>query len=241
MLKSMVEHDHDQAAIIARLSQTKHSYLRDWVYGGIDGAVTTFAVVAGVTGAHLAPLVIMVLGVANLLGDGFSMAAANFVGTKTEAEEHKFYEKYEHQQIHEEPLGEKEEIRQLFIKKGFSGEVLEKIVERITKDPTLWVKTMLREEYGLATEVRSPWKAAVCTFLAFIICGFIPLLSFAIHLPSPFLLSIILTGAVFFVIGSLKSIWSTQSFWRSGLMTFMIGSIAASLAYFVGMFFNIVH
>lgn len=239
MLKNLTEHEHDKAAIIARLSQTKHSYLRDWVYGGIDGAVTTFAVVAGVTGAHLSPLVIMILGVANLLGDGFSMAAANFVGTKTEAEEHQFYEKHERQQIHEQPLGEKEEIRQLFINKGFSGDILEKIVDRITKDSTLWVKTMLREEYGLATEIRSPWKAAICTFLAFIICGFVPLLSFAIHLHFAFLLSAILTGMVFFTIGSLKSIWSTQSFWRSGLITFFIGATAASLAYLVGVVFNL--
>lgn len=241
MLRKLIEHNHDKAAIIERLSQTRHSYLRDWVYGGIDGAVTTFAVAAGVTGAHLAPFVIMVLGVANLLGDGFSMAAANFVGTKTEAEEHKFYEKYEHQQIHQEPLGEKEEIRQLFIKKGFSGDILEKIVDRITKDPTLWVKTMLREEYGLPTEIRSPWKAAACTLCSFIICGFVPLLSFTFHFRSPFLLSMIFTGIVFFIIGSLRSIWSTQGFLRSGLTTFLIGSVAASLAYFVGMFFNISH
>ena len=241
MLKNIIEHGHGKAEIIARLSEPKHSYLRDWVYGGIDGAVTTFAVVAGVTGAHLSPLVIMVLGVANLLGDGFSMAAANFIGTKTEAEEHKFYEKHELQQIKEAPHGEKEEIRQLFINKGFSGSILEEIVDRITKDPTLWVKTMLREEYGLATEVRSPWKAGICTFIAFIVCGFVPLLSFTIHLPSSFLCSAVLTGMVFFAIGSLKSIWSTQSFWRSGLTTFFIGAIAASLAYFVGMLFNISH
>lgn len=241
MLKNSVEHKHDKAAIISRLSQTKHSYLRDWVYGGIDGAVTTFAVAAGVTGAHLAPLVIIILGIANLLGDGFSMAAANFIGTRTEAEEHKFYENYEHLQIRQEPLGEKEEIRQLFIKKGFSGDILEKIVAHITKDPTLWVKTMLREEYGLPTEIRSPWKAAGCTFCSFIICGFVPLLSFAFHFRSPFLLSMIFTGIIFFIIGSLKSIWSTQGFIRSGLTTFLIGATAASLAYVVGMFFNISH
>lgn len=241
MLNNITKHSHNKEEIIARLSEPKHSYLRDWIYGGIDGAVTTFAVVAGVTGAHLSPLVIIILGLTNLIGDGFSMAAANYLGTKTEVEEHEFYEEFEHKQIHAEPHGEKEEIRQLFIKKGFKGDILEKIVTVITNDKALWVKTMLREEYGLATSVRSPWIAATCTFLAFIICGFVPLLSFSFHLSSPFLLSATLTGVVFFAIGSLKSIWSTQSFWRSGLATFFIGTIAASLAYFVGMLFNIGH
>jgi len=239
MLKNVTQHGHDKAEIIARLNQPPHSYLRDWIYGGIDGAVTTFAVVAGVEGAHLAPMVIIILGLANVVGDGFSMAAANFIGTKSEAEERQFYEKCELKQIIDEPLGEKEEIRQVFINKGFEGEILEKIVDRITEDPSLWVKTMLREEYGLANEIRSPWKAAFCTFLSFMVCGFIPLLSFTFHLTSPFLISAILTGIIFFVIGSLKSIWSTKSFWHSGLTTFGIGAIAATLAYLVGTFFNI--
>jgi VIT1/CCC1 family predicted Fe2+/Mn2+ transporter len=238
MIKHATKHGHDQAEIAKRLSQTKHSYLRDWVYGGIDGVVTTFAVVAGVKGAHLSPLVIIILGLANLFGDGFSMAAANFIGTKTEAEEHKFYEQSEHEQILNNPSGEKEEVCQLFMKKGFSGEILEKIVERITTDNKLWVKTMLREEYGLATAIRSPWKAGICTFLAFLICGAIPLIPFSSNLPRPFLTSAVATGIVFFIIGSLKSIWSTQSFWRSGFTTVLIGSIAASLAYLVGMFFQ---
>ena len=58
----------------------RHSYLKDFVYGAIDGAVTTFAVVSGVAGAGLSAGVIIVLGLANLVGDGFSMAASNFLG-----------------------------------------------------------------------------------------------------------------------------------------------------------------
>jgi len=65
---------------------TTHSYLRDFVYGAIDGTVTTFAIVSGVAGAGLSTGVILILGVANLVGDGFSMAASNYLGTKTEEE-----------------------------------------------------------------------------------------------------------------------------------------------------------
>src|SRR3954454_13682582 len=73
-----MEHDHSPEAISRRLAgNPRQNYLRDWVYGGIDGAVTTFAVVAGVVGAGLSARTVLILGAANLLADGFSMAASN--------------------------------------------------------------------------------------------------------------------------------------------------------------------
>jgi VIT family len=84
----LMEHEHSPEAIRARLAtEPRHTYLRDWVYGGIDGAVTTFAVVSGVIGAELAPGIVLILGVANLIADGFSMAASNYAGTRTERDE----------------------------------------------------------------------------------------------------------------------------------------------------------
>ena len=84
-----LEHGHRPSEIAKRLKDgPRVSYLRDWVYGGIDGTVTTFAVVAGVTGAALSTKALLILGVANLLADGFSMAAANFSGTRAEIEEY---------------------------------------------------------------------------------------------------------------------------------------------------------
>lgn len=107
-------HEHSPAAIRARLSAGPgHSYLRDWVYGGIDGAVTTFAVVSGVVGAQLAPGVILVLGAANLLGDGFSMAASNFLGTKAEREDFERLATIENRHVDIYPDGEREEVRQI--------------------------------------------------------------------------------------------------------------------------------
>src|SRR5260370_15215954 len=80
-----MEHEHTIEAIDERLSAgPHHNYLRDWIYGGIDGSVTTFAVVTGVIGAQLSPIVILIMGSANLLADGFSIAADNFPGTKTQ-------------------------------------------------------------------------------------------------------------------------------------------------------------
>jgi VIT1/CCC1 family predicted Fe2+/Mn2+ transporter len=93
---------------------------------------------------------------------------------------------------------------------------------------------MLTEEYGLPREARSPWSAALSTFSAFAVCGLVPLLPFLFGLTHAFVLSSVLTAAVFFVIGSIKSRWSTVNWWRSGLSTLFVGGIAAALAYLVG-------
>jgi vacuolar iron transporter family protein len=230
-----MEHEHSPEAIQARLSAgPRRSYLRDWVYGGIDGSVTTFAVVAGVVGAHLSPGVILIIGMANVVADGFSMAASNFLGTKAEHDEIKHLASIENRHIDNFPEGEREEVRQIFQAKGFEGEDLRRVTDLITSDRSRWVRTMLTEEYGLPQEVRSPWVAALCTFSAFVVCGLAALLPHILNLPNPLMLATLLTGFVFFAIGSLKSLWSTVSWWESGLVTLAVGSMAAGLAYLVG-------
>jgi VIT1/CCC1 family predicted Fe2+/Mn2+ transporter len=210
------------------------SYLRDWIYGGIDGAVTTFAVVSGVTGAELSAVIIVVLGIANLVADGFSMAASNFSGTRVEREELQQLDAIERRHIMEEPEGEREEIRQIYREKGFEGEELERVVAVITADPDRWVREMLTEEYGLPVKVRSPLLAAASTFSAFFVCGAVPIVSYVIHAPSPFAISGVATGLVFFIIGAVKSRWSPMNWWKSGLETLAIGGLAAFLAYAAG-------
>lgn len=233
-MKNM-EHEHSAEAIKKRLAHgPAHNYLRDWIYGGIDGAVTTFAVVSGVAGAQLSPWIILVLGFANLFADGFSMAASNFLGTKAEHDDWHRLEEIENRHIDLAPEGEREEIRQIFALKGFAGEDLQRIVQLVTANRKRWVRTMLTEEYGLPQEVRSPWIAAISTFTAFIVCGLIPLFPYLLKVPNALTMSIIMTGTVFMAIGSAKSKWSTVSWWHSGLTTLLIGAIAAALAYAVG-------
>jgi len=230
-----MEHEHTIEAIGDRLSAgPKHNYLRDWIYGGIDGSVTTFAVVTGVVGAQLSPIIIVIMGFANLLADGFSMAASNFLGTKAEHDDMQRLEAIEHRHIELAPEGEREEVRQIFARKGFAGADLDRVVELITSDKKRWVQTMLAEEYGLPQEARSPWLAAVSTFSAFLFCGLAPLLPFLLGVKSAIVFSTFLTGAVFFLIGSVKSRWSSATWWRSGLSTLLVGGIAAALAYVVG-------
>jgi len=232
---SNMEHEHSAEAIKNRLARgPQHNYLRDWIYGGIDGSVTTFAVVSGVAGAGLSPWIILVLGFANLFADGFSMAASNYLGTKAEHEDLQRLEAVENRHIDMEPEGEREEVRQIFQQKGFAGDDLRRIVQLITADRKRWVRTMLTEEYGLPHEVRSPWIAALSTFSSFFVCGLIPLLPYLFQLKHAFVLSLIVTAAIFFAIGSVKSRWSTASWLRSGLVTLFVGAIAAGLAYVAG-------
>lgn len=232
-----MEHEHSPEAIKKRLaSGPRHNYLRDWVYGGIDGAVTTFAIVSGVVGAQLSPVVVLILGLANLIADGFSMASSNYLATKSEHDDIERVRAIETRHIARFPEGEREEVRQIFKEKGFDGKDLDRVVELITADRDRWIDTMLTEEYGLPREVRSPWIAASSTFSAFLICGFAPLLSFVFSVPNAFWVSGALTGLVFLAIGSFKSKWSTASWWKSGLSTLAVGSVAAGLAYATGMF-----
>jgi VIT1/CCC1 family predicted Fe2+/Mn2+ transporter len=230
-----LEHGHNPRDIAKRLEQGPHvSYLRDWVYGGIDGTVTTFAVVAGVVGADLSTRALVILGAANLFADGFSMAAANFTGTKAEMEEYEKMRRMEERHVELAPEGEREEIRQIFEAKGFTGEALKSAVDVITSQRERWIDTMMTEEHGLPAIARSPGKAAIMTFLAFVIFGSIPLLPFIAGVPASVLASTVMTGVTFFAIGSLRSYWSPAPWWRAGLETFLIGATAAAVAYLVG-------
>ena len=230
-----LEHTHTAEAIAARLAKPPQpSYLRDWVLGGIDGAITTFAIVAGVAGAGLSHGVIIILGIANLVADGISMAAGNFSGVKAENDDYRRLRDMEQRHVEQTPDGEREEVRQIFQSKGFEGEDLDRAVAIITSDKQRWIDFMLAEEFG-APQVERPAKlSALVTFGAFVICGAVPLIPYLIGAPFSFTIASIATAAVFFAIGSLKSKWSTGRWWVSGLETLGIGLIAAATAYFIG-------
>jgi VIT1/CCC1 family predicted Fe2+/Mn2+ transporter len=231
-----IEHGHTPDAIAERLDKgPQANYLRDWVLGGIDGAVTTFAVVAGVVGAALSTKIILILGAANLLADGFSMAAGNFSGVKAERDEYDRLKDMEFRHIAVSPEGEREEIRQIFSSKGFKGEDLERAVKVITASKERWVRIMMEEEHGVPRIDRSPLIAAIVTFAAFVICGAAPLLPFLFAgLDNTLGVATAAAGATFFGIGALKSKWSMARWWVSGAETLIIGMAAAGVAYGVG-------
>ena len=174
-----MESEHTPEAIRRRFAPgPRRSYLRDWLYGGIDGIVTTFAIVFGVVGARLSPHIILILGSASLIADGFAMTAGDYLATRSEDEEFHHAEAIERRHIEGCPEGEREEVREILRRRGIPGELLDPAVAAITADPDLWVRMMLRDEYGLPEAVRSPGRAAFMTFSAFLICGLVPLLPF---------------------------------------------------------------
>lgn len=232
---------HAPDQIAKRLSNgPERVYLKDFIYGAVDGAVTTFAVVAGVAGAGLPAGVIIILGLANLVADGFSMAVSNYLGTRAE---NQYREKTKHRELYEIkhwPQGEREEIRQIYAAKGFEGQLLEKVVEVITADKQRWVNTMLQEEHGIPLLEHNPLRAATATFAAFVLVGLIPLLTYLGNwfspglIANPFLWSSVLTGAAFFLVGCAKARFLVQTVWTAGAETLAIGGAAAALAYAVG-------
>ncbi|MBT3808219.1 MAG: EamA family transporter, partial [Rhodospirillaceae bacterium] len=143
-----------------------------WQWAGI------FAIVAGVAGAELSSAIVVVLGVANLVGDGFSMAASSFLSARTEGQRLERARRAEELHIERVPDGEREEVRQIYAAKGFAGEDLETVVSVITSDRELWVETMLREELGLSSDPPEPVRTGLATFTAFLFAGFVPLLFF---------------------------------------------------------------
>jgi VIT1/CCC1 family predicted Fe2+/Mn2+ transporter len=236
------ESEHTPEAIRRRLDAgPEHTYLRDFVYGSIDGVVTTFAVVAGVAGAGLAWGIVVILGVANLVADGFSMAVGNFLGTRAERQWHDRLRQIELEHIAHYPEGEREEIRQIFASKGFAGDDLERAVGVITADVRRWVDVMLTEELGISLNGPKPLRAACTTFVAFVLAGSLPLVAFVLRLGAPgelvrnpFSWSAGMALLAFFLIGTFKSRYVLQRWWVAGAETAAIGATAAGLAYGVG-------
>ncbi|MEP2532075.1 VIT1/CCC1 transporter family protein [Shimia sp.] len=235
----MKEHGHSQTEVEARIGAPPgRGYLRDVVYGGIDGSVTTFAIVAGVAGAGLSPVIIVALGLANVLADGFSMAAGNYSGTKAELDHAQRLRAVEQRHLEENPQGELREIREILRLKGLEGDVLEAAANAIAANEEAAIQLMLEGEYGLAGVDPHPMRAAVATFLAFLVAGLVPLLPFVFGMLNAFGWSATMTGVVFFIIGALKARWSPEPWWRSGCETLAIGGAAAGIAFAVGSLFH---
>jgi VIT1/CCC1 family predicted Fe2+/Mn2+ transporter len=230
--------NHSHEVIKKRLAAPqKHNYVGDAVLGGIDGCITTFAIVSSSVAAGLPNMAALVLGLANITADGFSMAISNYQAAKSRGELVETLRKEEARHIKLIPEGEREEVRQIYANKGFSGELLEEVVAVITADEERWIDTMIREEHGLQTENPNPVMCGLTTFAAFLAIGILPLLPFMLtFLPAQhvFASSTGIAALAFFGIGCAKGKLLGRPVWRNGFGTLLIGMIAAALAYAVG-------
>lgn len=216
------------------------AYISEFVYGGIDGAITTFAVVAGAAGADAALHWVLIFGFANLIADGFSMSVGNYFSAKSERdnfEKHKAIEYWEVENLREKEV---QEIREIYENKGFEGELLEMVVKVITSDKDIWVDTMMKEELEMARDDKTPFKTALMTFVSFNIIGFIPLLSYVlaafVEISESWLFPVSCAGTAIAltIVGYLRGVVTNLKPAKTISQTILLGGVAALFAFFVG-------
>jgi VIT1/CCC1 family predicted Fe2+/Mn2+ transporter len=209
--------------------------IKSLVYGGLDGIITTFAVVAGVAGAQLNVGIVLIMGFANLIADGISMAVGDYLSSKAENEYNAAERRREEWEVDNYPQGEKKELN-----KGMTLNDAEQVVEIISKDRKTWVDIMMVEELGIIEDEESPFKNAFVTFFSFGFFGFLPLLAYVLSRfmgvleDNTFLAASGLTALTLFVLGAQKVRITGKNWLMSGTETLIIGGIAASAAYLVG-------
>lgn len=231
-----------QADLEAHLKEERHGsrlgpYIQDIVYGGNDGIVTTFAVVAGTMGADLPHYVVIILGMANLLADATSMGTGAFLSIKSEMDQYERLRKEEYEEIEEDPELEREEVREFFREKGLEGEELEKVTSVITQDKDKWVDIMMLEEHGLTKDSASqPFVHGIITFCSFIVFGAIPLLPylFGVAREVRFEIAIWSTFAALVALGLTRSIVTRERLLRGPIEVVLIGALGAVVAYGIG-------
>lgn len=222
-----------------RAHQRGGAYLKDMVYGANDGIITTFAIIAGVVGAALPPIVVVLLGIANVLADGFSMALSNYLGTKSERDLFKRERRIEQWEIVHIPEEERAEIRAILVKKGYDGDDLERLTDLIVQNEDFWVDFMMHEELRLSSHGdRKPSAHAFATFFAFVAAGIFPIVPYIFFSDGDlaFQLAIFVTAAALFLVGALRSFFTGMRWSRAGVEMLLIGGAAAVIAFSVGFF-----
>jgi len=214
-------------------------YIKSAVYGGLDGIITTFAVVAGVAGASLSAGIVLILGFANLIADGISMAVGDFLSTKAENEYNRAERKREEWEVDNYSEGEKKEVFEIYRDKGMSKKDALKMTNILSKNKKAWVNFMMTEELKIIESEESPLKNSVVTFSSFCIFGLIPLLAYlfsgiSFFTKNTFLIACFMTVLTLFLLGSAKTKVTGRNWIKSGLETVLVGGFASGAAYLIG-------
>jgi len=184
--------------------------------------------------------VVLVLGFANLLGDGLSMAAGAHLSARSDLDYYRREREREEWEIEHFPEGEREELRAVYRDMGFAEDDVETLVRIQTRDRKLWVDMMMIHELGLVREQAEPLRSALATFLAFVVAGSVPLLAYVGGLTQPwsatamFGWSVGATAATLFGLGAARSLVTGVGWFRGGMEMLVVGGAAAAVAYAVG-------
>lgn len=230
----------EKVSLINRIKFYFSEYFGEFVYGGIDGSVTTFAVVAGSAGAGLDSSIIIILGFANLIADGFAMGVGAYFSTRSEKEIYDKHFKNEREKINKLSVNEITSIEEIIKDWGFSGELLNQVRNVLIEDKEKLTEIILKEKHEMMPEKKSPVAMGLVTYFSFILVGLVPLLiyildyTFNIKFEFLFETSVFFTSLTFILIGILKSILTGTNLIKNIIQTLVLGGIAATLAYYLG-------
>jgi len=235
---------HEVATAKEKHKSASGEYVKAIVFGGLDGIVTTFAVVAAAAAGNLTRALILIIGFANLLGDAIGMAVGDYLSSKAEKDfeiAERRREQWEMDNCMEE---EKQEMREIYEKRGLTKEQASEVVDLLLENPNTFLEVMMIEELGMmpSDDGGSMLKGALVTFGSFLVFGGLPMLAYLCaggyssqgNLDSVFFAAIGLFVAALFVLGSVKGAISSTIWWKSGLTMLLNGSITTVAAYFIG-------
>ncbi len=217
------------------------SGLSDIILGGQDGLVNVLGVILGVAAATSDPRIVLVAGLAATFAESVSMGAVAYTSTLADADFYEAERAREFRHITEVPHLEKNEVREIYARKGFSGDLLDRIVETITANEDVWVAVMMNEEHQLSpTDRRQAIKSALVVGFSAIIGSLIPLAPFAL-LPvgDSMWVAVVVTAMVLFFVGAYKARTTVGHPGKSGLEMAVIGTLSALVGYAVGALFKI--
>ncbi|MCM8794941.1 MAG: VIT1/CCC1 transporter family protein [Candidatus Omnitrophica bacterium] len=210
--------------------------IREVIYGATDGIVTSLGFVIGVFGALHDSRIILITGIAGASAGALSMGFSAYISSKSQTEFFLAEIGREQREMVEMPDKEKDEVRKIYRAKGFRGPELEMVVQRITADPSVWLRCMMEEELGLIVEsFDKPWFVGVITAASYAAGAFLPIIPYAfLPAPSAFPWSIALSVGILFGLGAGKTKLTRTSPLKSGLELMTIGLLAALVGYLIG-------
>ncbi|MGL1891765.1 MAG: VIT1/CCC1 transporter family protein [Spirochaetaceae bacterium] len=220
--------------------------IRQITFGMNDGVVSIFALLAGLAGAGQDSKTILITLIAATVAGALSMAAGEFISSKSEADYFNHEIEQETLEIKLCPEVEKEELRIIYKNKGLKGDLLEQVVTELTKDPKQWVREMVIDELGVTElEHGSDLKSSFIIFGAFIIGACFPTLPYLLLINLDIdsaLLFKVATGVTvggLFLAGALKKFVTGVNWLKSGIEMLAVGLFAFTIAYIIGLFIPI--
>jgi VIT1/CCC1 family predicted Fe2+/Mn2+ transporter len=217
------------------------SRLSEIILGGQDGLVNVLGVILGVAAATSDPRIVIAAGMAATFAESVSMGAVAFTSTQAEHDLYHSEREREHRHIHIAPEVEIDEIREIYRKKGFEGETLDKIVEVITSNPDIWVNVMMAEEFQMTPpEKGHAFNSALLVGLSALIGSLIPMTPFFfLDVRLSMWIAIAIAAVTLFIVGAYKARVTVGHPMRSGLQIALIGTLSALVGYVIGLIFKV--